>query len=96
MIANIAQQNLQITKNFEQYDYCPAEIIFFIQHQNAQKIDDILTRRTLITHKMKIYDLNFIQIISNIMAKELNWNLNQITTEIDLYKDSWKQMHSWK
>ena len=96
LIANIAQQDLELTKNFEHFDYCPAEIIFFIRYQNAQKIDDILTRRTLITHKMKIYNLNFIQTISNIMAKELNWDSNQIKTEINLYKDSWKQMHSWK
>ncbi|HRB92370.1 MAG TPA: glycerol-3-phosphate dehydrogenase/oxidase, partial [Chitinophagales bacterium] len=48
LIANIARDNENITHNFEKYPYCMAEILFFIQHQHAQKLDDILTRRTLI------------------------------------------------
>ena len=95
LIALIAQENLELIQRFENYDYCPAEIIFFIHHQNAQKLDDILTRRTLITHQMKNFDTIFVQTISNIMAKELNWSPLQIQEEIDSYYSSWKLMHSW-
>jgi len=95
LIANIAQENNQLTETFENYDYCAAEVIFFIRHQNAQKLDDILTRRTLITHQMKDFDIIFVQTISEIMAKELNWHIEQITEEINLYQQSWKLMHSW-
>ena len=43
LIANIAQEDDKLTQNFENYSYCPAEIIFFIRHQNAHKLDDVFT-----------------------------------------------------
>lgn len=95
LIANIAQENISFSDTFENYHYSPAEIIFFIRHQNAQKLDDILTRRTLITHQMQQFDENFIQTISQIIAKELNWSIEKTEEEINVYRHSWKLMHSW-
>ena len=96
MIAIIAQEDDLLTQTFENYFYCAAEIIFFIRHQNAQKLDDILTRRTLISYQMQVFDEVLVQTISEIMAKELNWTSEQINEEINLYRHSWKLMHSWK
>ena len=96
LIANIVQENNDLTHNFENYPYCPAEIVFFIRHQSAQKIDDIMTRRTLITHQMQTFDEDLIKTVSEIMAKELNWSSDQINEETNLYRNSWKLMHSWK
>ncbi len=96
LLANIAQQNLELIQNFVGYDYCPAEIIFFIRHQNGQKLDDILTRRTLISYQMKDFDQLLVKTVSEIMTKELNWSPEQIIEEINLYQNSWKLMHSWK
>ncbi|MDB5226080.1 MAG: glpD 1, partial [Bacteroidota bacterium] len=95
-IANITKENPVLTNTFENYAYCPAEMIFFIRFQNAQKIDDLLTRRTSITHQMKTFDEVLVQTVSEIMAKELNWSHEQITEEIKSYRNSWKLMHSWK
>ncbi len=96
LIANIAQENDLLTQNFEGYTYCTAEIIFFIRHQNAQKLDDVLTRRTLISYQMQQFDEVLVKTISEIMAKELNWSSEQISKEVNLYRYSWKLMHSWK
>lgn len=96
LIANIAQENLESTQPFTGYEYCAAEIIFFIRFQNAQKLDDILTRRTLISYQMKDFDEVLVQTVSKIMAKELNWSAEQIDMEINLYRIAWKLMHSWK
>lgn len=95
LIANIAQEDIQLAETFEKYDYSAAEIIFFIRHQHAQKLDDILTRRTLITHQMQCFDENFVQTITEIMAKELNWSSEKIDAEKLAYKNSWNLMHSW-
>ena len=96
LIANIAQENSELVLNFKDYNYSPAEIIFFIRHQHAQKLDDILTRRTLISYQMKDFDEDLVKTVSEIMTKELNWSAEQITIEINLYRHSWKLMHSWK
>lgn len=95
LIANIAQSNSDLTENFSNYPYCTAEVIFFIRHQNALRLDDILTRRTLISYQMKKYDTILVAKISTIMAKELNWNNKQIEIEQNIYHDAWKLMHTW-
>lgn len=96
LIANIIQNNIDLSLNFENYEYCPAEIYFFIRHQFAQKLDDILTRRSLISYKMQLYDDKLVQTITEILSKELNWNEQKQQKELADYKIAWKNMHSWK
>lgn len=96
LIAEIVQENYSYKNQFQKYPYTPAEIIFFIRHQSAIKLDDILTRRTLLSYQMKIYDDDIINYIANIMAHELNWDTEQINIEIETYKNQWKLMHYWK
>ncbi|HNE50253.1 MAG TPA: glycerol-3-phosphate dehydrogenase/oxidase [Chitinophagales bacterium] len=96
LIENIAQENTHYATLFKNYPYSTAEIIFFIRHQYAEKLDDILTRRTLITYQMKDYDEELVENVLNIMAKELNWNNERIEIEKNDYKKSWLLMHSWK
>jgi len=95
LIANIAQRDNNLTQPISHYTYTPAEILFFIRHQYAIKLDDILTRRTLISYQMKNYDEELVNIISEIMAKELNWTTEQTIEEVNAYINSWKLMHSW-
>lgn len=96
LIANIAQENDQLIQPILHYPYTPAEIIFFVRHQHAIKLDDILTRRTLISYQMKDYDEELVGRVSKIMSKELNWSAEQITEEMNTFSNSWKLMHSWK
>ncbi|MEN9448842.1 MAG: hypothetical protein RJA25_2132 [Bacteroidota bacterium] len=97
LIANIAQEESSLIQPFNNYPYYSlAEIIFFIRYQNAVKLDDVLTRRTLISYQMKDYDTDFLQTIIKIMAKELNWSNEQINAELNQYKKSWTLMHTWK
>lgn len=95
-IAEIIAEDETLLQPFANYPYTPAEIIFFIRYQYAVKLDDILTRRTLISYQMKDYDEEFTQIIGNIMAKELNWSIEQTANAIEQYKHAWSWMHSWK
>lgn len=96
LIANIAQENLEHIKPAAPFNYCPAEFIFFIRHQQAQKLDDILTRRTLISYQMKQFDEKLVKSVAEIMAKELNWSAELEETEVNQYKKSWALMHTWK
>jgi glycerol-3-phosphate dehydrogenase len=96
LIADIIQENHEWVKQFSKYPYCPSEFIFFIRHQSALKLDDLLTRRTLITHQMQEFDEELVTTVSEIMAKELNWTSVQIKEQVNLYRDAWKLMHSWK
>ncbi len=96
LIEKIKRENIQNSTLLKNYPYSTAEIIFFIRHQHAEKLDDILTRRTLITYQMKNYEEDLIENVLNIMAKELNWNNERIEIEKIEYKNAWVLMHSWK
>ena len=96
LIANLVQDNLELIQPFEKYPYSNAEILFFIRHQHAQKLDDILTRRTLITYQMQTYDELLVIAVSELMTKELNWSNEQKEREINEYKNAWNLMHTWR
>ncbi|MCB0512531.1 MAG: glycerol-3-phosphate dehydrogenase/oxidase [Bacteroidetes bacterium] len=96
-ITSIVQDfnDIELTKQDKKYPYSDAEFIFFIRFQNALKIDDLLTRRTLVTYQMKNFDAEYVSKIATIMAKELDWNDTQKLNEINDYKNAWQLMHSW-
>jgi glycerol-3-phosphate dehydrogenase len=96
LIANIIQSDSMLAGQFTNYPYSAAELLFFIRHQNAQRLDDILTRRTLISYQMKNFDKEFVESVAEIMSKELNWTAERISEEINLYRHSWELMHTWK
>lgn len=98
LIAEIieSESNVALSVKHEKYPYCFAEFLFFIRHQFVQKIDDLLTRRTLITYLMKDFDTSLVDAVANLMAKELHWNETQKAQEILAYKTAWQLMHSWK
>lgn len=98
LIANIIQENksADISKTFEKYPYTKAEFIFFIRHQSAIKIDDLLSRRTLISYQMKQYDTEFITLVANLLQQELKTTEEQKTEDIAHYKKQWQLMHTWK
>lgn len=97
LIANIIQESVEkLNETKFSYPYTDAEFIFFIRYQFVQKIDDLLTRRTLVTYQMQQFDEVFVQYIADLMAKELNWNEERKTSEINAYHKEWEVMHSWK
>lgn len=80
-------------KFFPDFDYSIAEILFFIRHQFAQTLDDVLSRRTHISYSMKIYDETLVLQLATFMAKELNRNEDWINAELTAYKEIWQQYH---
>lgn len=98
LIANIIQEKQDKNLNlvFENYPYTIAEFIFFIRYQAALKLDDLLTRRTLISYQMKNYDEVVVDSIVKVLAQELDLNEAQIKQEKENYYQAWLLMHTWK
>lgn len=77
------------------YRYLVAEIIFFIRHQHAVTLDDIFTRRTLISYNMKEWDEKLIRNVCKICERELGWSELETKEHISLYEKNWALMHQW-
>jgi len=91
--AIIQEDKAAAHKISDAYSYSVAEIIFFIRHQFAVTLDDILTRRTHITYAMKMWDETMVQTIAKIMAKELGKDNAWIHLQISNYRSRWQQYH---
>jgi glycerol-3-phosphate dehydrogenase len=98
LIANIIAeyQDNSINQQLENYPYTIAEFIFFIRYQFAIKLDDLLTRRTLISYQMKVYDEAFVNQLADVLCNELKYNAAQIADDKVHYYNQWLLMHSWE
>ena len=76
------------------YRYTVAEIKFFIRHQFAQTLSDILTRRTSITYGMKTFEQALSTRVAQILADELHKPEGWIELEISNYQKDWELYHS--
>lgn len=95
-IAELIREDKKRITNISDTNYTIAEILFFIRYQNALRLGDVLTRRTLISYKLQKWDQKKIDGIVQIMASELNWNASRIKEEISIYRTEWETMHTWK
>ncbi len=95
-IAEIIREDESRINTITDSNYTIAEILFFIRYQNAIRLGDVLTRRTLISYKLQKWDQKRIDEIACIMANELNWSKSHIKEEISIYKSEWETMHTWK
>jgi glycerol-3-phosphate dehydrogenase len=94
IIYNIIQEDESLGYRFDvKYKYLKAEIIFFIRHQHAITLDDILTRRTLISYNMRDWDEKLIVQVCMLFQIELNWSDQDVTIQIENYKIAWNKMH---
>lgn len=96
VIAEIISENINYKNKIGIYNYTFAELLFFIRHQNAMKLDDFFTRRTLISYQMKDYDESVVMQVAEIFTHELHWNDEKKSAEIKEYYYFWKLMHTWK
>lgn len=94
-IADIIRTNPALANNYDRYPYCPAELVFFMRHQSALKLEDLLTRRTLISYQMQQFDEDFVATVAQLMSTEFQWTENQIREAIASYKEEWQHMHTW-
>ena len=68
---------------------------FFVQNQNAEKIEDVLTRRMVNSYAMQKYDESLVNEVADVMGVELNWSEEvKQKRKID-YQEHWKTMHPW-
>lgn len=70
-----------------------AEVLFFVRHQFALHVEDILTRRTSITHTMLTFDERLVKNIASVMAAELGQDDRWIENEIIIYYNHWEKHH---
>ncbi|MCB9032863.1 MAG: glycerol-3-phosphate dehydrogenase/oxidase [Chitinophagales bacterium] len=96
LIAAIIQENESYLQTITDFNYTIAEVLFFIRHQHAVRLTDVLTRRTIISYAMQQWNEALINSIVSIMQKELHWTEEQVANEIEHYKKEWQIMHSWK
>lgn len=95
-IANIAQEDPEYLQPLNGYPYTIAEILFAIRHQHAVRLDDVLTRRTLISYSMPQWDEALVQQVTDILARELQWSEADIQQETEHYRAAWETLHTWK
>ncbi len=94
LIEEIIRENHDnASKLSAKYNYLKAEIIFFCRHQFAEKLSDMLTRRTSITYAMKVYDEDLINDVAVIMASELRQDDIWIEEERKKYYAHWREYH---
>lgn len=97
LIMDIIKENKDyILPIYPKSSYIIAEIIFFIRFQHAVMLDDLMTRRTLISYGMKHWDDDIINSICKIFIQELGWNQEETEAQIKNYKKTWDLMHSWE
>lgn len=96
LITDIIAENPENQNRIGKYNYTFAELLLFIKHQNAVKLDDFFTRRTLISYRMKNYDEDAVKQVAEVFAKELGWSEEKKSAEVEEYFYFWKLMHTWK
>ena len=96
LIKKIIDEDESLGYRFDiKYKYLKAEIIFFIRHQNAVTLDDVLTRRTLISYNMKEWDEKLLQNVCILFQRELHWNESETASQLERYRHAWEIMHTW-
>lgn len=93
-IEDIVHENpASLSRLDTKYKYIKAEIIFFCRYQFAEKLSDMLTRRTSITYAMKAYDEELINEVAAIMASELKKDEVWIEEQKKKYREHWLEYH---
>ncbi|MCP4123264.1 MAG: glycerol-3-phosphate dehydrogenase/oxidase [Bacteroidetes bacterium] len=68
-------------------------IRFFVTHQHAEKIEDVLTRRLIASYRMRALDNDLVKSVADVMAEELNWSDETKSSRIEDYRKHWEHMH---
>jgi glycerol-3-phosphate dehydrogenase len=89
----ITENSFNKTQISLQWKYTNAEMVFFIRHQFAETLADLLTRRTSITYAMKDFDEQLVENLAALMAKELRKNDQWVAEQKQNYYKHWLQYH---
>jgi glycerol-3-phosphate dehydrogenase len=96
-IKDIIDEDESLGYRFDiKYKYLKAEIVFFIRHQSAVTLDDVLTRRTLISYNMKDWDEKLINNVCDLFQQELHWTDSEKVLQVSRYRKTWEIMHTWR
>lgn len=90
----ILQEDASLSKPLSnQFNVSAADIVLYTRYLFAEKVEDVLTRRTTISYAMKEFDEAVVRETAQIMAKELGRDDNWINEQIEEYREHWKEYH---
>jgi glycerol-3-phosphate dehydrogenase len=68
-------------------DYLRAEIVYAASHEGAQHLDDVLARRTRISIEVWDRGVSAAEPAALLMAPVLGWDSEQVTREVEAYRE---------
>jgi glycerol-3-phosphate dehydrogenase len=87
------EDNSLTRKLFDSISVTAADVVLHTRFLFAEKVEDVLTRRTAVTYALKNFDEDAVQETARIMAKELKKEEYWITEQVKAYYEHWKEYH---
>lgn len=75
------------------YKTTNAEVLYYTRYLFAQKVEDILTRRTALTYALNNFEPEHVRATATLMAKELKKDESWIASQVEEYREHWKEYH---
>ena len=76
--------------------YLVDEVVFAAQHDLAQRLDDVLRRRTLVFLQARDQGLSCAQEAAEAMGAVLGWDEARIALEVERYQALVAQERAWR
>lgn len=89
----LKEDNTLSRKLFDGLSVTAAHVVLHTRFLFAEKVEDVLTRRTAVTYALKTFDEPAVEETARIMAKELGKNDNWISEQVKQYHEHWKEYH---
>lgn len=70
-----------------------AEVVYHTRHLFAQKVADVLTRRTAVTYALKDFDKEGVRNAAVLMARELKKDDTWVEEQVKEYYEHWREYH---
>ncbi|MCW5908488.1 MAG: glycerol-3-phosphate dehydrogenase/oxidase [Chitinophagales bacterium] len=89
----LKEDNSLQRKLFDGLNVTAADIVWHTRHLFAEKVEDVLTRRTAVTYALKNFNEAAVRETASIMAKELKKDEPWINAQLQDYFEHWKEYH---
>lgn len=80
-------------KLFEGLSVTAADVVLHTRFLFAERVEDVLTRRTAVTYALKKFDEDAVRTTAGIMARELKKDDYWINEQVRAYHEHWKEYH---
>ncbi len=80
-------------KLFDGLNVTAADVVLYTRFLFAERVEDVLTRRTAVTYALKKFDEDAVHATAGMMAKELKKDDHWINEQVRAYYEHWKEYH---